>query len=213
MPQFSRDVPVDPRGPAFPILRTPPGRSISAIITSPDLIGCFTHYYKGRTVPCEGTGCRLCLNGDTPTTDDLGVTTHGAGKHKILCDGPACEACHDGLPYRWHAYQSAYVTSTSLHCIFECTAQAAEHFTDYREAHSSLRGCHFEARRYNSRPNGRILVRCTPANLTGIILPKPPDLVKCLAILWGFPAPHVQPGKINPEKKTRNVTHKPTGDT
>ena len=148
------------------------------IITSPDLVGCFTHFHKGRTIPCEQE---------------------------------ACEACKAGIPFRWHAYQSAFVKETALHCLFECTAQAAEHFTDYRAAHGQIRGCQFEARRYNSKPNGRILIRCRPADLTGLYLPDPPDLVKCLGILWGFPADDVVADRINPEKKTRRVTHKPQG--
>lgn len=213
MPHFTSNVPPDPRGPAFPIVRTPPGRAFSAIITSPDLVGCYTHYFKGRTVPCEGAGCTLCAKGDTPIINPQGTTIHTLNTLEIQCDGPPCEACHAGLPYRWHAYQTAYVPQTSLHCLFECTAQAAEHFTDYRKAHGSLRGCEFEARRYNSRPNGRILLHCRPANLAGLVLPTPPDLIKCLAILWGFPAPHVQPGRIEPEKKTRNVKHRPAGGT
>ena len=209
MPRFSHDVPQDPRGPAFPIVRTPPGRALRAIVTSLDLVGCFTHYYKGRTIPCEGAGCRLCMTDDPIVVRSDGKRIHQAGNHEIECDGPACEACHDGLPYRWHAYQSAYVQETALHCLFECTAQAAEHFTEYRDAHHTLRGCEFEARRYNNRPNGRILIRCRPAQLTGLILPKPPDLIKCLSILWGFPSSDVQPGRIHPEEKTRGLIHRP----
>lgn len=179
MPAFSHNVPADPRGPSFPIVRTPPGRPLTAIVTSPDLVGCFTHYHKGRTVPCEQENC---------------------------------EACHDGLPFRWHAYQSVHVAATGLHCLFECTAQAAEHFTDYREAHATIRGCQFEARRYNSKPNARILIRTRPADLTGLYLPKPPDLVKCLGILWGFAADDVVADRLNPEKKTVRVTHRKKGD-
>jgi hypothetical protein len=179
MPTFTRHVPEDPRGPAFPILRTPAGRPLTAIITSPDLVGCFTHYFKGRTIPCEG---------------------------------PDCEAHQAGVPYRWHAYQSAYILSTSLHFLFECTAQAASHFTDYREAHQTLRGCEFEARRMNNRPNARILIRCRPAQLQGITLPTPPDLVKCLSILWGFSADDVKDTNYDPQNKTRVVTHKPPKD-
>lgn len=212
MPTFSHNVPDDPRGPSFPIIRTPIGKPIAAIVTSLNLVGCYTHYWKGRTVPCEGSGCRLCADDKKSILNTKGKRVHLIGKQEIECDGPPCEACHAGMPYRWHAYQSVYVRDTALHAIFECTAQAAEHFTEYREAHGSLRGCMFEARRYNSRPNGRILIRCKPADLAGIILPKPPDLIKCLGILWGFAAPDVRQGRINPEKKTRNVVHRPPKD-
>ncbi len=57
MPRFSHDVPDNPRGPALPIRRTPAGHPLDAIVTSEDLIGCFTHFYRGSTVPCEGADC------------------------------------------------------------------------------------------------------------------------------------------------------------
>ena len=176
MPQFSREVPKDPRGSAFPIVRTPANGHLQAIVTSPDLIGCYTHYFKGRTAPCEGK---------------------------------RCEACQAGMPYRWHAYQSALTTKDHLHCLFECTAQAAENFTEYREAHGSLRGCLFQARRLHSRPNGRIIIITKPADLKEIVLPAPPDLISCLSILWGFSTDDITADTKNPEKKTTQAFHTP----
>ncbi len=57
--------PPDASGPyAFRILRTPPDRPITAIITTPDLIGCNTHFIKNRTTPCEGPEhCPACAAG------------------------------------------------------------------------------------------------------------------------------------------------------
>ena len=209
MPHFSSNVPVDPRGPAYPIVRTPISRPLVAIVTSPNLVGCYTHYWKGRTIPCEGPECPLCMAGKEPILTTAGKTVHIVNKLEIECDGPPCEACQAGMPYRWHAYQSILSSKDHLHCLFECTAQAAEHFTEYRDAHQTIRGCQFEASRLHSKPNGRIIIRTRPADLTGISLPKPPDLVKCLGILWGFTAPSVQLGKIEPEKNTQNVKHRP----
>lgn len=154
MPTWTSAAPKDPRGPSFPILRTPTSRPLIAIVTSENLIGCYTHFYKGRTIPCSG--------------DD-------------------CPAHQEGVPFRWHAYQSARQVSNHLHFIFECTAQASTPFTEYRDAHKTLRGCLFEAQRYNSKPNGRILIRTKPADLHGMTLPEAPDLVKCLSILWDLP--------------------------
>lgn len=213
MPTFTRNVPDDPRGPSFPIVRTPPAKPLIGIITSEDLVGCYTHYYKGRTVPCDGKACQQCIDKVGIHHYAEGLPIHKIGKTEYPCTGGSCEACADGLPYRWHAYQSAFCPSNSLHCLFECTAQAAEHFTDYRDAHGTIRGCAFEARRYNSRPNARILIRCQPADQSKIRLPKPPDLIKCLAILWGFPAREVQPIYIDPEKKTRRLKHISTPET
>jgi len=33
------------------------------VITSPDLLGCNTHFFGGHTVPCETPECEACLKG------------------------------------------------------------------------------------------------------------------------------------------------------
>ncbi len=175
MPTWSKDVPKDPRGPAFPILRTPAFKPIAGVVTSEDLVGTFTHFWKGRTMPCEQE---------------------------------ACEACKSGIPYRWHAYLSAWTISTGLHFIFECTAQAAETFTDYRDAFGTLRGCNFIAQRQNQKANGRVLIQTKPYDMKTNVIPVPPDIIKCLSILWNLPAPSLTTPTINPEKKTRHIKPK-----
>lgn len=63
MPKFTNTPPNDPRGYALPIVRTPAGKKFQAIITSDDLIGCNTHFWGGKTVPCEAPECDACKNG------------------------------------------------------------------------------------------------------------------------------------------------------
>lgn len=63
MVDWSNEVPDSPKGNALPIRRTPAGKPMEAIITSYDLIGCFTHFYKGSTHPCEGEGCKAHAEG------------------------------------------------------------------------------------------------------------------------------------------------------
>jgi len=51
------------RQPYVPILSPGPGRTITGVILSDALVGVFTHWYDGRTVPCyHGPGgvCALC---------------------------------------------------------------------------------------------------------------------------------------------------------
>jgi len=103
---------------------------------------------------------------------------------------------------------SAWISSTGLHFIFECTAQAAESFTDYRDANGSLRGCMFEARRMNQKANGRILVRTKPMDLKSNFIPQPPNLIKCLAILWNLPPDDLDGGGRNPDKNSPHVKPK-----
>lgn len=54
---FSNEIPKDPRGHGLPILRTPAGMDLEAIITSDNLVGCNTHFWGGHTVPCTGDDC------------------------------------------------------------------------------------------------------------------------------------------------------------
>lgn len=57
MPNWSDQVPKDPRGLALPLKRTPTTGKIVAISTSEELIGCDTHFWGGHTIPCEGADC------------------------------------------------------------------------------------------------------------------------------------------------------------
>lgn len=171
MPNWSTDIPDEPRGHGLPIKRTPAYKPLHAIVTSTDLIGCYTHFYKGSTTPCSRPDCEPCLN---------------------------------GIPYRWHAYMSAVDVGTNLHFIFEVTALSAEFFVAYRERHLTLRGCQFQAKRWNNKPNGRILIQTKPADLGERQLPPVPDLKKCMAIIWSLPLPTVTTPDRDPE---RNMPH------
>lgn len=63
MPQFSTEPPTDPRGHSLELKRCPPGATLTGVITCHDVCGCPTHFYGGRTVPCEQGECEPCLAG------------------------------------------------------------------------------------------------------------------------------------------------------
>ena len=176
MIDWTNSVPDSTKGHALPIRRTPASKPLDGIVTSYDLIGCFTHYWRGSTHPCQGQ---------------------------------TCEACAEGQAYRWHAYMTAVDFHTNLHFIFECTAISAEFFTAFRDKYHSLRGCHFRATRWNSRPNGRILVRTKMADMAERTLPEPPDLKKCMAILWSLPTDDVETPYFDRQTNMKVVTTKP----
>lgn len=154
-----------------------------------------------RDIPTNGHGVALPIR-RTPTSgslcavvtseDLLGCDTHFYGGHTVPCSRPACKACADGLPYRWHAYLAALEQKSRLHFIFECTAQAAEAFKTFRDAHRSLRGCLFEAKRWHSRPNGRVIIRTATLDLTNFHLPISPDVRKAMSIVWQLPDAEVE---------------------
>ena len=63
MPQWTNTPPASDSGPALRIVRTPTTAPLSGAITSPDLVGCPTHYYQHRTIPCEPPNCPACAEG------------------------------------------------------------------------------------------------------------------------------------------------------
>jgi len=63
MPNWTNEIPDDLRGGSLPLIRTPSTRPLKAIITSHNLIGTFTHFYGGHTIPCEQPDCKACLEG------------------------------------------------------------------------------------------------------------------------------------------------------
>jgi len=46
--------------PAHRLIRIRPGKPASGIITSLNLIGCYVHYWRGRTTPCQESKCPAC---------------------------------------------------------------------------------------------------------------------------------------------------------
>lgn len=63
MPKFSIDPPVAGERPGLRLIRTPTKNPLHAIVTSDNLVGCPTHFYHNRTVPCEEHGCEICKAG------------------------------------------------------------------------------------------------------------------------------------------------------
>ena len=159
MPNFTNAPPEESTGPGLRLRRTPAPGKLTAIVTCPKLVGCPTHFYRHRTIPCEQ---------------------------------PNCEACAAGHPWRWHGYLTAIDVKTNEHFLFEMTAQAAENFTQYESRHSTLLGCLFEASRLGDHQNGRVLLRCKPADLSKVNLPSAPDLIMCLCHIWNIPRPELE---------------------
>lgn len=63
MPIWTNSLPDDPATLSHRIRRTPCGGKLLGIVTSSDLLGCNTHYFHGRTTPCEAPNCPACDQG------------------------------------------------------------------------------------------------------------------------------------------------------
>ena len=59
---FDNRPPADDSGPGYRLIRTPPAHPLIAHVLSDNLIGCRTHYYNNRTVPCETPECEACAS-------------------------------------------------------------------------------------------------------------------------------------------------------
>ncbi len=60
MPQFTSRPPAKPTGYGLDLIRTPANGRITLALTCENIIGCPTHWYGGRTIPCEEVECPGC---------------------------------------------------------------------------------------------------------------------------------------------------------
>lgn len=65
MPTWTRDLPTEKKHMGFDLRRTPPSSPLQGIATCDDLLVCDTHFWHGRTQPCERPDCPAC-NESTP---------------------------------------------------------------------------------------------------------------------------------------------------
>lgn len=63
MPVFTDAPPESAHGPGLRLRRTPAPGKLTAIVTCEKLIGCPTHFYQRRTIPCEPDNCPACNAG------------------------------------------------------------------------------------------------------------------------------------------------------
>lgn len=147
----------------------------------------------GPALPIMRTPATSKLRAVITSTDLLGTNTHFWGGHTVPCSAPECEACRKGVPFRWHAYLTAYIPPKALHFLYEMTATAAQVICDFRRDHPNLRGYEFEAYRWRSNPHGRVMLRLSSTKNEALSLPAEPHLPAVLAILWQLPKANVQP--------------------
>jgi hypothetical protein len=81
------DVEAQPIG--IPIRRTPVSGSAGGIILSDDILGCYTHFWQGRTRPCAGPACNICAEGIARRWHAWFVTKNKHDSHQFLVEVPA----------------------------------------------------------------------------------------------------------------------------
>ena len=60
MPTWSNKLPEVQKHMGFDLRRTPESSALQAVSTSDDILVCDTHYWHGRTTPCEKPDCAAC---------------------------------------------------------------------------------------------------------------------------------------------------------
>jgi hypothetical protein len=165
MPTYRTSLPPQGKHQGFDLKRTPEIGSLQAIVTSEDLLVCDTHFFHGRTTPCERV-----LNDEGKTIDDT-----------------QCAACVDKIAYRCHVYVSAFDAKKLEHFIFECTSNAAKSLEEYRNATGTLRGCVIYSVRPKGLKNSKVVIETSTVNLAKVKIPPAPDLIRALAVIWRLP--------------------------
>ena len=88
---------------------------------------------------------------------------------------------------QWQLLEWLASTSTGVR-----VAHAAKAFAEYREATGTLRGCAFQARRPKCTPNGKVAIITNTVNLAKCKLPKEPNLILALSVIWRLPIQGLQ---------------------
>ena len=180
MPTFRTTLPPEGKHMGFSLKRTPATSGLQATVTAEDLLVCDTHFWHGRTTPCERT-----VNDEGGTIDDS-----------------PCQACREKIPFRTHCYVSAFDAKKQEHFIFECTTHAAKPLAEYRDTVGTIRGCIFRATRPKGTPNGQVAIETATADLKKGHLPPAPSVMLALAVIWRIPMPGLQ---IAHEKTDENL--------
>jgi hypothetical protein len=184
MPKWSNELPVLKKHMGFDLKRTPETAPLQAIVTCEDILVCDTHYWGGRTIPCEREAA-------------LPDGTITAGN---------CAPCRESMPYRTHVYVSCFDWKTREHFIFECTSHAAKPLEDYKIANKTLRGCIIRSQRPKGQKNSKVVIETNTANLAKNPIPLPPDLILALSTIWRLPTAGLRSEKKrhqNPQLKCR----------
>lgn len=180
MPRWQSELPKRPDHFGFKLVRTPQTSPLTLVATSDQLLICDTHWFQGRTVPCER---EVNENGET-------------------IDASMCPACTQQIPWRTHCYLAAFNFRTREHVIFECTDIAAEPLAEYIKTQTTLRGCALTACRPKGGRNSKVQIICNTANLAKNPIPAAPDITRALSVIWRLPPPAVdeQPQKRAPNR-------------
>lgn len=165
MPTFRTELPKDNGPKGLQLRRTPKEAALTGIVTCDNVVIVDTHYWHGRTTPCERQ------------TNDAGRTI----------DDSACQPCREKQSWRTHCYVSTWSAKTQEHFLFECTAQAAVAFLEYRAANKTLRGCGFAATRPRGTTNGKVTIITKAVDLSRTPCPNAPDVHEALLVIWRIP--------------------------
>jgi len=63
MLNFTTAAPEEKQGRTLSIVRTPSPGALIAIVTCSHMVGCPTHFWHGRTLPCQPPDCPACAEG------------------------------------------------------------------------------------------------------------------------------------------------------
>jgi hypothetical protein len=165
MPTWKETLPTGPATRGYKLRRTPADAALRAIITSDRFLICDTHFWHGRTLPCE---------------------RHQSPEGKTL-DDSNCAPCLAKQSWRTHCYVAAYDPKHCEQFLFECTDCAALPLEEYFKANGTLRGCLINCFRDKQSKNGKVTILTSAANLQQFPIPKPPDVIAALCVIWRIP--------------------------
>lgn len=99
MINLQNDLPEDPRGQSLPLMRCPANKPLTGIILSDDLLGTPTHFFHGRTIPCDDETCPACEEG-VPWRWHVYLALWGVSSHRTILFETTAKAAEPLITYR-----------------------------------------------------------------------------------------------------------------
>ena len=90
--QWDHEPPKESRSIVWQIRRTPTGKKAGGLILSHRLVGTHTHFWHGRTRPCNQTSCEACDQGQKPRWHGYLALTDRELKERWITEIPALAA-------------------------------------------------------------------------------------------------------------------------
>lgn len=119
----------------LPLLRVRPGKPLTGIITNADIVGAYTHFWRGRTTPCTGPTCDACEAQHAARWYGYACIWNPTNNHQAIAElTPACVPAIDAYLAQFGTLRGAAIelarTNRKTNSRISCSIKPSPYTTD-----------------------------------------------------------------------------------